>query len=121
MNNGGGYPTLDQVARVFQIDTAMVGNALYENANEAQAEAVTVVWPDNVLVCYAPDAPTIDDPSFGYSFRWSAPGIPELNIELHPYDGKIKADEVEVGYYQAEQITGASYGFLLVAVNSAQA
>jgi len=119
-NNGGGYPSLDQVKNVFQLDTALIGQALYSSANEAQAEAISPIWRDNVLVAYTPPSPTVDDPSFAYSFRWSAPGLPELNIEVHPYDDKIKADEIEAGYYQAEKITGPEYGFLLVAVNSSQ-
>jgi hypothetical protein len=118
LNNGGGYPTLDQAARVFQVDNALIAGGMYENANEAQPENLTTTWPDNVLLCYVPAAPTIDDPSFAYSFRWSSPGLPEMNIELHPFDEKIKSDEVEVGYYQAEVITGAAYGFLLTNVNS---
>lgn len=118
VNNGGGYPTLDQVARVFGLETALIGGSLSSTANEAQAEAVSVVWPDNVLVAYMPPSPSIDDPSFGYTFRWSAPGIPELNIEVHPFDDKIKSDEIEVGFYQDERITGPEYGFLLYSVNS---
>lgn len=119
-NNGGGYPTLDAVAKVFGIERAMVGNALYSSSNEAQAEAVAVVYPDNALLAYVPSAPSVDDPSFGYSFRWSQPGLPEMNIEMHPYDEKIKSDEIEAGYYQDEKITGPEYGFLLTAVNSSQ-
>lgn len=120
INNGGGYPSLEQVQKLFQIERAMIGNALYSSANEAQPETVAVVYPDNVLASYCPAAPSVDDPSFGYSFRWAAPGIPEMTIEMHPYDEKIKSDEIEAGYYQDEKITGSEYGFLVTAVNSSQ-
>lgn len=120
VNNGGGYPTMEQVQRVFQIDSALIGNALYATGNEAQAETLAVVYPENVLVSYTAPTPTMDDPSFGYSFRWAGNGLPELNIELHPYDDKIKSEEIETGFYQDERITGKSYGFLVVATNSSQ-
>lgn len=117
VNNGGGYPSLDQVAKVFQVDQALISGAMYENANEAQPENLATVWADNVLLAYTPAAPTIDDPSFGYSFRWAPPGVPNMNVELHPFDDKIKSDEVEIGYYQDERITGSAYGFLITNVN----
>lgn len=119
-NNGGGYPSLDQVRNLYEVQKAVVGQSFYSNANEAQAEAVQVVWPDNVLVTFTAPSPTREDPSFGYSFRWSGNGLAEFNVELHPFDPKIKSEEVEMGYYQDEKITGSGYGFLIRAVNSSQ-
>lgn len=118
VNNGGGYPTLDQIKNVFQIDRALLSGAFQSTSNESQPEAIATVWADNVLATYCPAAPTMEDPSFGYTFRWSQPGLAELQIETHPYDDKIKSQEFETGFYQAEVITGASYGFLVNNVNS---
>lgn len=117
-NNGGGYPSLEQVKNVFQVETALLSGAMQSTANEAQAESIATIWADNVLVAYLPAAPTLEDPSFAYSFRWSQPGLAELNIETHPYDDKIKSQEFEAGYYQDEVITGKTYGFLVNNVNS---
>jgi hypothetical protein len=117
-NNGGGYPSLEQVKNVFQIDMALLSGAFQSTSNEAQAEAISAAWIDNVLVTYVPAAPSIEDPSFGYTFRWSGAGLPELNIETHPWDDKIKAQEFECGFYQDEKITGSTYGFLVNNVNS---
>jgi hypothetical protein len=41
-----------------------------------------------------------------------------MQAERHPFDPKTKSEEVEVGYYQDEKITGSDYSFLLTAVNS---
>ncbi len=41
-----------------------------------------------------------------------------MTVERHPFDKREKSEEVEVGYYGQEKITGASYGFLITAVNS---
>ena len=80
---------------------------------EAQAESLSKVWGENVLVYHAPSAPSMEEPSFMYSFRWNKPGLPNMTVERHPYDTKKKQDDVECGYYQDEKITGADLAFLL--------
>lgn len=119
-NNGGGYPSLEQVKNLFQVDRVLLSGGMFSSANEAQPENIQTIWGANALLAYVPPAPSIDNPSFGYSFRWAGGGLPEMNIEIHPFDDKIKSEEVECGYYQDEKITGSEYGFLLVAVNSSQ-
>jgi len=57
-------------------------------------------------------------PAFAYSIRWSAPGLPNMQAERHPYNSRTKSEELEIGYYQDEKVTGAEYGFLLTACNS---
>lgn len=117
-NNGGGYPNVQQVAQLLDVDMVHIGGAFYNTKEEGQTETLSRIWADNVLVYYAPSAPSLDRPSFGYNFRWSAPGIPELQVERHPYNSRTKSEDIEVGYYQDEKITGSTYGFLLTAVNS---
>lgn len=117
-NNGGGYPNTQQAASLFDVDDILIAGAFQNTGEEGQAESLSSIWRDNVLAIYVPPAPTIERPSFGYNFRWSAPGLPNLQVERHPYDSATKSEDIEVGYYQDEKITGASYGFLLRAVNS---
>ena len=113
-----GFATRAQVANLMEVPNIHVGNAYRNTANEAQAEALGKVWTDNVLACYTPDAPSRDRPSYMYSFRWNAAGLPNMQAERHPFDPKTKTEEVEVGYYQAEKITASEYAFLLLSVNS---
>ena len=117
VNNGGGYVNLPQVKTVFEIDDMLVGQSFFENANEAQAESVQVIWPDNVLVTFTAPNATREDPSFGYSFRWAG-GVPEMAVEVLPYNAAIKSEEIEAAYYQDEKITAKEYGFLMNNVNS---
>ncbi len=117
-NNGGGYANRQQVASLLEVDELLVGGAYRNSANEAQAESLVNIWGDNVLAYYAPSAPSRDAPSFMYSFRWAAGGLSNMQAERHPFDSRTKSEEVEVGYYQDEVITGANYSFLLTAVNS---
>ncbi len=119
-NNGGGYPSRDQVANLFDMPpgSIQVAGAFQNTGDEGLSEALSTIWLDNVLVSYRPATPQVDRPSFAYSFRWSKPGVPNMQVERHPYDRKTKCEEVEVGYYQDEIITGTEYAFLLAAVNS---
>ena len=57
-------------------------------------------------------------PSFGYSFRWVAAGIPNFGVERHPFDRKLKTSEIELGYYQDEKVTSTALGVLITAVTS---
>ena len=118
LNNGGGYASIEQVKALLEIDHLLVGGMFKNTGAEAQATVLSRIWTDNVLAYYAPDNPSIDDPSFMYTFRWAIPGIPNMQAERHPYDPKIKAEEVEVGVYQEEKIIESRFGFLLTAVNS---
>ena len=117
-NNGGGYASTADIANLLDVQQILIGGAYQNTADRGQSEALASVWGDNVLLSYSPFAPSMDEPSFMYSFRWNAPGLPSMVAERHPYDSKNKEELVEVGYYQDEKITGASYGWLLTAVNS---
>ncbi|KKL28707.1 hypothetical protein LCGC14_2372430, partial [marine sediment metagenome] len=124
-NNGGGFASRAQVMDLFELDELLIGGA-YVNTGEEFAgapainagEVISQIWNDDVLIYHAPPTPSRDTPSLGYSFRWAAPGLPNMQVERHPFDTKTKSEEIEVGYYQDELITGAEYGFLLESVNS---
>lgn len=113
LNNGGGYPNTDQVKNLLQLDQVLVGAGFKNTAQEHIGKSMSDIWGPNVLIYYANPNPRQDAPSFMYTYRWVAPGIPNMQVERLPYDPKTKTDDIEVGYYQAEKITGASFGFLI--------
>ena len=117
-NNGGGFASLEQVKDLFEVETIQVGGAFQNTAEEGLTESLSVIWDDHVLAHYTPMTASKDRPSFAYGFRWNQPGLPNFQVERHPYDTKRKAQDVEVGYYQDEVITGSEYGFLLTNVTS---
>jgi hypothetical protein len=117
-NNGGGYPSTSQVSELLEIDNVLIGGAFRNTGQEGQSESLSTIWGDKVLTYYAPESPNKERPSFAYSFRWSKPGLPNFIAERHPFNTLRKSSSIEVGYYQDEVITGATYGFLLDAVNS---
>lgn len=112
LNNGGGTITRQQFANLFEVDQLLVSEAMWHNANEAAVNSgvLSNVIDTSVIAYYAPSAPSRDDPSWMYSFRWQAPGLPTpMVVERHPYDTKKKVDTIEAGYYQDEKIVGADY------------
>jgi hypothetical protein len=121
-NNGGGVLRRQSIADIFEVERVLVSEAFYNSANEAQPMALANTFPsDAVLAYYAPAAPSRETPSFMYSFRWTAPGLPTpLAVERHPYDSKRKIESIEAGYYQDEKITASGLGALIRGVNSAQ-
>jgi len=117
-NNGGGYISREQIAQVLEVEQVLVGGAYKNTAAEGQDESLSKVWNNNVLVSYSPQNPSIWDPSFMYGFRWSVNGIPNMQVERHPYNTVRKEYLIELGYYQDEKIVGAEYSYLLLAVDS---
>lgn len=120
VSGGGNLPMADAIARFFGVERVLVGGAVRNTADEAQAQTLTDIWGDNVLVYYSPPAPSVEFPAWMYSFRWAAPGLPNMQVERHPYDPRRKVYEVEVGYYQHEKITNTAFAHWLRAVNSSQ-
>lgn len=117
-NGSPRYATREQMKALFEVDQFIVGGVYYNSGARGQSLSLSDLWLDNVLVYYAPIAPSIEEPSFMYSFRWQKPALPNMAIEVHPYDTKKKSEEIEIGYYQDEVITGSTLGFLLTHVTS---
>ena len=118
VNNGGGYPSTQQVANLLEVEQVEVGGTFQNASAEGLPESLSLIWDDHVLISYSPMTPSRERPAFGYSFRWNQPGLPNFQVERHPYDTKKKSQDVEVGYYQDEVITGAEYGYLITNVTS---
>ena len=107
-----------QIAELFELEEVLVGRAQYNSADEGIALNLTPMWSDTVFLYYAPARPSLEEPSYGYSFRWTKPGLANMNVERHPYDSRTKSDEFEVGYYQAEKVTAPSLGITMINVNT---
>jgi hypothetical protein len=117
VSGGGTFPSVAQVQDLLELKV-LVGNAWHNSAEEALGLKLSQIWADHALVYYAPDQPSLDTPSFGYNFRWAAPGLPNMQVERHPYDSRRHCDELEIGYYQDEAVTAKSLGFLIANVTS---
>jgi len=117
--SGGGLNITESLAEtLFEVEKVSVGRLKYNTAQEGIAQSLTDAWGDHVLVYYAPAAPSIEVPSFGYSLRWSGNGLANMSVERHPFDPKTKTDEIEIGYYQDELILSSALGALVTNVTS---
>jgi hypothetical protein len=117
VSGGGLYPSAAQIEALLEMQV-LVGNAWHNTAGEALPLQLEQVWQDHALVYYGPERPSLETPSFGYNFRWAARGLPNMQVERHPYDSRRHCSEVEIGYYQDEVITAKPLGFLVSNVTS---
>ena len=115
---GARYASEENFKAIFELDAFHVGRAYYNSAGEGQSASLSMLWGDYVLFYYGPSAPSMEEPSFMYSFRWNKPGLPNMIAERHPFDPKTKSEEIELGYYQDEKITAKNLGFLITHVTS---
>jgi hypothetical protein len=125
INNRGGTLSRQSIADTFEVDRFIVTEALWHTANENAVNSGQLTanpLQDKVIVYYAPLAPSRDDPSWMYAFRWTPNGYPApFTVERHPYDTRKKVETIEAGYFQDERVTGPEYATCLAGVGSAQA
>ena len=112
----GGAPPVkaDQaVAELLGVEKVMVAGAMYNANQEGLALSLNDIWGDYVLMYYTPDRPSINFPSWGYSFRWTAPGLQNWNVRRLPFDAAKQKDSAEVGYYQDERVLESGLATLI--------
>lgn len=116
-NNGGGIVRREAITSLFEVERVIVSEALYHSVNEAHVNSFPIdnAMADQLIAYYAPTAPSRDDPSWFYSFRWQNPQLPApLSVIRHPYDTRRQVETIEAGYYQDEIVTGADYAARLI-------
>lgn len=118
VNNGGGYASRENMKSLLEVDELLVAGTFQNTGGEGEAEALSRIWVDNVLVCFTPQVATKRSPTFGFQVQLVAPGIPNMQVERYGYDPKTKTDGFDLSYYQSEFLVNSSYSFLLTAVNS---
>jgi hypothetical protein len=94
--------------RLWGLETIVAG-AVYNSAAEGQAEVLTDVWDDNVLVFHKEPNPSIDQMTLGYTLR-----ARDWRVKTW-YDDKRDGDFIEVGVIQDEVLVAAACGFLITA------
>ncbi len=118
VTGGARDATIEQVQALLGVDKILIGSQKFNSAQEGQGNTLADVWGDSVLVYYAPNNASLQDPSYMYSFRWMVPNVPDMRVENLPYDSRRKVNEMEVGYYQDEKILTKELAGLLMGVNS---
>lgn len=121
-DTGGGrarVPGVEGVKALHNLERVLIGGAYYNTGDENQSASLSALWDDSVLVYYAPMTPRKDKASFMYTFDWAK--VKGFNRQAQVFDvPRNGAEEIQVGYYQDEKITGSGLSFLLTGVNSSQ-
>jgi len=82
-----------------------IAGVMQNTAAEGLSQTLSDIWASHVLLYYAPPRPSRETPSYGYTFRWRAPGLPTpMTVEDLGYDKVLKGSLLEVSMYQDEKI-----------------
>ena len=112
-----GMPSEMEVAELFEMDRVLVGRAYKNTAQELGALNLIPVWSAHCWVGHIRTGDQLTGATFASAFRWQVPGVPALQVERLPYRATIKAEELEVGYYQDERVTAKPLGNLITGVH----
>ena len=107
-----GIVTADLLAAVFEVDSILVGKALYDSSQEGDTESLGYIWGKSVALLYVESSPGIKKVSFGYQFQSRG-----FRTEKYRVDGR-KGDYVESGEIRDEKLVAASCGYLYTTVVS---
>ena len=105
----------EQVSNIFDFEQTLVGGMMRNTAAQNLPLALAEIWGPHVLLYYAPGAPSIDVPAYGYTFRWTRPGLPNMTVEEW-YDQRVKGTMLDVGMYQDEKIVAKRFATVIASV-----
>lgn len=118
LGRGAAIATREVVQGLLEMDSLLVGGGFANLAPEGiSTMSIQPIFGDSVLLYYAPSAPSIDEPSWMYTFRWNGGGLPRP-VYVHPHDDKIHSQEIEVMEYVDEKICDSSLAYLITNVTS---
>lgn len=87
------------LAAIFDVDQVVVAKAVYNAAAEGLAGVYNFIVPNCALFSYAPSAPSLMEPSAGYTFSWSGfTGLNNLGVRVN----QIPMDWLGVGTVRDE-------------------
>ena len=109
--------TRELTAALFEVDRVIIAGSYKNTKDKGLGNSLSMMWGGNVLVYYAPAAPSIDDASFMYSFRWNKVRDLDMAATVRSIEPK-QCDEIELGYYQDEKVTAKELAFLITGTSS---
>jgi hypothetical protein len=112
--------TEDLVASVLGLNEVIVAGAVENTANEGATDAFDFILGKNALLCYSAPAPSIQVPSAGYTFSWSAftgagPAGQRVKRFRMP---QLDSDRVELEMAYDQKVVASDLGVLFEAVVS---
>lgn len=118
--HGGGLASEQNAAQLFSANI-FLNVGYYNTGGENFTATLAGFFDDAVFAWYNPPGGSIGPlPRYSATMRWTVPGVPNMAVEVHPFDSKIKSEEIEVGVYDDEKILNKNLGIILKGVNSGQ-
>lgn len=111
-----GLVTPELLAKLFDLDAVYVGMQPYDSGAEGAALSPSFIFPNHVLLVYAPPRPGVFVPTGGYIFEWTgynsgyAVGISAFDLE------HLKATRYEGEMAYDCKLLGPDLGILLKSV-----
>ena len=111
----------EAVAAVLDLDKIHVLKAVKATNVEGGTAATSQIAGNHALLCHVPDAPSIVEPSAGYTFVWDGVGGGMLddggNVAISsipdPLNGRnTTREEIEIGF--DNKVTGSDLGYMLL-------
>lgn len=103
----------NQVAQLFEVEQVLIGGTFYNTSAEDASASLSMIWGNHAVVYYAPSSPSKERPSWGYSFRWNVPGLPNLTVRTFPFDDKKGRQDVHVHLFQDEKVIDTTLAVLV--------
>jgi hypothetical protein len=104
--------TTDLMASLLDIETVLVGRAIYTTSAEGTPEANVVyqrVWGNDALLLYTPSAPSLMTPAATYTFTWQR--VPNsIQYFTRKRNDEREVDILEGNTYFAQHVTSSRAG-----------
>lgn len=112
---GPGLISTTQVANVFDLRRVHVGELVQNTAAEGLPKNLADIWGPHAILFFRPDRPSRESPSFAYSFRWSPPGAPSMQVSEF-FDPRIKGGILDVSVYEDHKIVASDLATVIASV-----
>jgi len=104
--------TLDQIAQAIGVEKILVGDAVYNSANEGATFSGAYIWDKNMILMYVAPSPGLLVPSAGYSFVWKQYGftVPITRVRDELRDREI----LKANHAFDQKVTSADCGYEII-------
>jgi hypothetical protein len=99
------------------VDEVLVGGMYYNSAVEDASASMARIWGPHITCLYTPGRPSKERPSWGYNFRWTVPGLPNLTVRRFPFDDKKGRQDLHIHVFEAPTILDTTMAVLVQSVH----
>jgi hypothetical protein len=105
------------VCRAFDLDRVVIGKAKYNSAREGATASYSYIWGKSCALIRVEPRPSVrKTQTFGYTFRYTAGGIPPFGVQViaNQLAGVRGGSFIKVGHSDDEVlVAGSNAGYLL--------